>query len=99
MGGAPGFELQDIKTEPLTAEQLEQLHDLAGSYEALFSRRARKYRSLGLHEKALTEEDYRQYMLQEYTFLKRPVILIDDQVFIGKNKKNMEAVKNLLTRV
>jgi arsenate reductase len=48
------------------------MKELAGSYEALFSRRAMKYRSMGLNEMELSEDDYRKYILEEYTFLKRP---------------------------
>jgi arsenate reductase len=85
--------LQDIKTEPLTAAQLDEMKSMAGSYEALFSRIALKYRSLGLNKIELTENDYRQYILKEYTFLKRPVIIIDDLIFIGNSKKNIAAAK------
>lgn len=81
------FELQDIKHEPITSEQLDQMKTLAGSYEALFSRVARKYKMLGLKEKELSEADYRDYILNEYTFLKRPVILVEDEIFIGNSKK------------
>lgn len=87
------FEQQDIKTEAITEAQLEEMKALAGSYEALFSRRARKYKELNLKEKNLQEEDYKQYILEEYTFLKRPVVLIDDEIFIGNAKKNVEALK------
>ncbi|MDP1743987.1 MAG: ArsC/Spx/MgsR family protein, partial [Bacteroidota bacterium] len=68
------FDLQDIKIEKITASQLAEMKKMAGSYEALFSRVALKYRALGLDKKQLTEEDYKNYILQEYTFLKRPVI-------------------------
>ena len=90
------FDKQDIKTEKITPEQLEQMKELAGSYESLFSRVARKYKSLGLKEKALTEEDYKKYILEEYTFLKRPVFIIDNEIFIGNSKKNVQA---LLTKL
>lgn len=83
--------LQDIKTESISAEDLDWLASKIGSYEALFSRKALKYRAMGLHEKTLTEQDYRDLILQEYTFLKRPVIVIDDQVFVGNMKKTVEA--------
>ncbi len=69
-------QLQDIKFDPVKAIQLKKMRDLAGSYEALFSRRAQKYRQMGLHEKSLQEEDYRDLILQEYTFLKRPVLVL-----------------------
>lgn len=88
--------LQDIKTEKITATQLEELKDLAGSYEALFSRRAMKYRSLGLNDMQLEEGDYKKYIVEEYTFLKRPVILIEDSVFIGNSKKVVEKAKDAL---
>jgi arsenate reductase len=80
------FELQDIKTDPLSAKQLDKLWDRVGSYEGLFSRRARKYRSQGLAEQELSEADYRRLILEEYTFLKRPVIVVDDQVFVGSSQ-------------
>lgn len=88
-----GFELQDIKTQPVTAKQLEEMHRLAGSYEALFSRRSQKYRPMGLHEKTLGEQDYRDLILQEYSFLKRPVAIADGKIFIGNDKKTVEALK------
>lgn len=80
------FELQDIKTQPMSAEQVDQMIELAGSAEALFSRRSMKYKSMGLKDKTLEEKDYRQLIIDEYTFLKRPVLIIDDQIFIGNAK-------------
>jgi arsenate reductase (glutaredoxin) len=88
-----GFEMQDIKFEKITAAQLEQLKKMAGSYEALFSRRALKYKELGLKDKRLDEQDYRNYILNEYTFLKRPVVIIDEKIFVGSEKKTVEALK------
>lgn len=87
------FEKQDIKTEAITEAQIDEMKALSGSYEALFSRVAMKYRSMGLNEMELSEADYRKYILQEYTFLKRPVFLIDGAIFIGNSKKNVAAVK------
>ncbi len=81
------FQLQDIKTTPITKAQLSALKSEVGSYEALFSRRAMKYRAMGLHEKKLTEDDYEKLILQEYTFLKRPVIVVNNAVFVGNSKK------------
>lgn len=88
-----GYELQNIKSEKITADQLDQLKDMAGSYEALFSRRALKYKELGLKDKQLTERDYRKLILEEYTFLKRPVIVNGKKIFIGSEKKTVEALK------
>ena len=83
--------LQDIKIENIDATTLDWLKDKVGSYEALFSKRAIKYRSLGLNEMNLTEEDYRKYILEEYTFLKRPFMINGENVFIGNAKKDVEA--------
>ena len=85
--------MQDIKTEKITGAQLDEMKKMAGSYEALFSRRAMKYKELGLKDKPLTEKDYRNYILAEYTFLKRPVVIINDKIFIGSEKKNIEGLK------
>ena len=37
------FQLQDIKTEPITETQIEAMRNLTDSYESLFSKRARLY--------------------------------------------------------
>ena len=87
-----GFRFQEIKTEPITEEQVIELKELAGSYEALFSRRAKKYKEMGLKDVSLQESDYKHYLLSDYTFLQRPVIILDNQIFIGSGKKNLEAL-------
>ncbi len=96
LNGGQGFDLQDIKTEKITPEQLDFMKEKVGSYEALFSRIAMKYRSMGLNQRQLSEQDYRNLILEEYTFLKRPVIIIDDAIFVGNAKKTIEAVKEKL---
>lgn len=90
--------MQDIKTEKITGEQLDEMKKKAGSYEALFSRVALKYRALGLNEKKLDEKDYRKYILEEYTFFKRPVIIKGDNLFIGNSKKTVAAAKEVLEK-
>jgi len=92
------FEQQDIKADNINEADLDAFAKQVGSYEALFSKRAMKYKSMGLKEKNLSEDDYKQLMLDEYTFLKRPFILIDGETFIGNAKKTVEAVKIKLNR-
>ncbi len=87
------FIFQDIKTEKITAAQLAEMKKMTGSYEALFSRVALKYRALGLDKMKLSEDDYKKYILEEYTFLKRPVIIIDKKIFVGNSKNNIAAAK------
>ena len=91
-----GVELQEIKSQPITPDQLEQMKNLAGSHEAVFSRRAMSFRQRGLHEKELSEQDYKNLILDHYTFLKRPVLVMDDQIFVGNSKKVVQAAKEAL---
>jgi len=86
------FEIKDIKKDKITEEELEAMHTLAGSYEALFSRRSRSYGSLGLKNKDLSENNYKDYILSDYTFLKRPVIIDGDRIFIGNQKSNIASL-------
>lgn len=88
--------LQNIKTEAITEEQIKQMKDLAGSYEALFSKRATLYKQRDLKNKNLTETDYKNLILEHYTFLSRPVFILNNKIFIGNSKANVEAVKNEL---
>jgi len=96
LGGLKGLEHQDIKEKNISAKELDAAKKKVGSYEALFSRRARKFRIMGLHEKELTEKDYRKLILEEYTFLKRPVIVYDEEVFAGNAKKTVEAANKAI---
>ncbi len=89
----PEFILQDIKSEPITVKQVEAMEKLSGSYEALFSKRAKLYKEMDLKNQNLTERDYKHYILEHYTFLSRPVIIADDQIFIGNSKKTIETIK------
>lgn len=86
-------ELREIKSSPLSEQEVDRLAEKAGGYEAIFSKRARKYRALGLHERKLKEEDYRHYLLEDYTFLKRPVLETDERVIAGNSKSSVTEMK------
>lgn len=86
----------DIKQNPMTEDELEQLYSICGSYELLFSKKAQLYKSMGLKDKNLTEADYKKLILQHYTFLSRPVFLIKNQVFIGSTQQNLLKVHKAL---
>jgi len=91
-----GFEKQEIKTQPITVAQLEEMRAMTDSYESLFNKRAKLYKEMDLKNQNVTEADYRQYILDEYTFLKRPVFIVEDQIFIGNSKKVVESLKAIL---
>lgn len=90
------FELQDIKSQEITKLQLEEMKALAGSYEALFSKRAILYKARDLKNKSLTETDYKNLILGHYTFLSRPVTLFNTEIFVGNSKKTVEALRQAL---
>ena len=91
------FILQDIKEEDITVKQLEEMRKLSGSYEALFSKRAKLYKEMGLKDQVLTEKDFKHYILEHYTFLKRPVIIANNSIFIGNSKKTIEAANEAMS--
>ena len=82
--------LHDIKENPVTVLELEQMRALSGSYEKLFSKRAKLYKEMGLKDKSLQEVDFKRYILEHYTFLNRPVMVFDPQIFIGNSAKEVE---------
>ena len=90
------FELQNIKESLVSENQLEELRGRVGSYEELFNKQSRVYKSEKLKEKYLTEVDIKNWILKEYTLLKRPIFLFDDVIFIGNSKKNVESLQEYL---
>jgi arsenate reductase len=88
------FELQDIKFDKITLEQLEEMRSMTDNYESLLNKRARKYAEYKMQN--LSEEDLKNLILEEYTFLKRPVFIFENQMFIGNSKKVVEGLKQLL---
>lgn len=92
------FELQDIKTEPMTVKQVEEMQKMVGSYEPLFSKRATLYKEMGLKDEKLTEADYKRYILEHYTFLSRPVIIAEDRIFVGNSPKVVNSAIEYLSK-
>jgi arsenate reductase len=92
------FVKQDIKKEEITVKQLEAMRALSGSYEALFSKRAKLYKERNLKDEKLTEKDFKNLILEHYTFLQRPVIVNNEEIFIGNSAKTVEAAKKSIKR-
>ncbi len=89
----------DIKQDSITVAELEQMRALSGSYEVLFSKKAQLYKSMDLKNKSLTEEDYKKFILEHYTFLSRPVFIIKNKIYIGNTQQNMHQVMLALGNV
>lgn len=85
--------LHEIKSNPISEDTLAELKKLAGSYEALFSKRAQRYKTEGLKDKNLSENDFKKYILEHYTFLSRPVLAYNNHIFVGNSPKTVEAAK------
>lgn len=91
-----GIIFQDIKKESITVQQLEEIYALTGSYQELFNKRAQLYKQRGLKDKELTEKDYKDLILEHYTFLKRPIFIIENKVYVGNSPK---VIKELVQKL
>jgi arsenate reductase (glutaredoxin) len=89
----------DIRQNPISETDLVEMHRLSGNYEALFSKKAQLYKSMDLKNKNLTEGDYKKYLLEHYTFLSRPVFIINGEIYIGNSQKNILEVHKVLANV
>ena len=89
-----GWELREIKSQPITEDELEEMHARTKSYEALFSKKSTQIKARELDVKSLKEKDFKKLILDHYSFLKRPVFISDDAIFIGNDKKNVEALND-----
>ena len=87
----------DIKKTPMNKDQLNYLYKIEGSYENLINKRAMLFKTLGLRNKALEENDYKKLLLEHYTFLKRPVLAYDNNLFIGNSSNVIIKMKKFLS--
>lgn len=87
------WELREIKTEPITEKELSEMYKLTKSYESLFSKKSTQIKLRGIDVKSLQEKDFKKLILDHYTFLKRPVFITDKEIFVGSDKKNLEAMQ------
>ena len=91
------FIFREIKSIPITIQELELIHDLSKNYESIFNKRAKLFSEKKLKNIILTELEYKNYILENYTFLKRPVIITGNEIFIGNSKKNVLELKKHLS--
>lgn len=89
----------DIRQNPITEQELEEMYALSRSYEALFSKKAQLYKSMDLKNKSLTEADFKKYLLEHYTFLSRPVVIFNNEIFIGNTQPNVLKLTKALQSV
>lgn len=87
------WEMREIKKEPITREEVEAMYKITNSYEDLFSKKSTQIKLRELDLKTMGEDDFKEMLLDHYTFLKRPVFLTDTEIFIGNDKKNIENLR------
>ena len=88
------WELRELKSSPITEEELAQMYAQTKSYEALFSRRSTQIKARDIDVKSLEEKDFKELILDHYSFLKRPVFLTAKEIFIGNEKKNIQNLED-----
>ncbi len=93
-----GVKLIDVKKQIITETDLDFAANKLGGYEVLFNKRAQKYRQRGLNNKTLTEQDFKDLILEEYTFMKRPLLITKNEVVGGNSKKSVEQMALLLNQ-
>lgn len=91
-----GWELREIKSEPVTEDELAEMYEKSKSYEALFSKKSRQIKQRGIDVKSLKEKDFKKLILEHFSFLKRPVFVTDDSIFLGNDKANLEKLDEYL---
>ena len=91
------WELRELKSSPITEEELAQMYEHTQSYEALFSRRSTQIKARDIDVKSLEEKDFKNLILAHYSFLKRPVFLTDQEIFVGNDKNNIEKLEEFFS--
>lgn len=91
------FEQREIKSSTITEKELEKMYAFSKSYEALFSKKSTQIKERNIDVKSLQEEDFKRLILDDYRFLKRPVFIFDDEVFVGSDKKILENLRDKLS--
>ena len=79
----------DLKKHPINESELQELFDFSKSYESLFNKRAVLFREMKKKFNNVSEKDYKKLLLSHYSFLKRPVLLINGKLFIGNSKETV----------
>ncbi len=92
------WQLRELKSENITAEELAELYRFTQSYEALFSKKSTQIKERNLDIQSLKEEDFKKLILEHYSFLKRPVFITDQEVFIGNDKNNVEQLRSYFSK-
>lgn len=86
--------IRDIKQDSLLRKEIEDLAKMLGGPAELFSKRAIKYREMKLNEREVPAAEMLDLMTDEYTFLKRPIMVIGKRATAGFFEKSFESFLN-----
>lgn len=90
------WNIREIKSNPIQPHELETLRVGVNSYDDLLNKRSRNYQALGLKNQNLSESELKEWILKDYTFLKRPAFIINGNVFAGNSKAIIDKVKEVI---
>jgi arsenate reductase len=93
--GVPVRSFRNLKEEPLSVDEVRGLAAKVGGVETLFSKRAMKYRAMGLHEREVPEDEMVRLMSEEYTFVTRPAIVRGGRATAGFSSKRFATAPEL----
>ncbi|WP_236972924.1 arsenate reductase family protein [Membranihabitans marinus] len=88
--------LQDIKAVPPSAADIDFFYQKTQSYKALINGRSMEFRKRSIKPSEIDESRAKELLLDHYAFLKRPVIQIDDRIFVGNSAKTISEIKQHL---
>lgn len=84
------FERRDIRKQPLSRTEVANLARMAGGADKLFSRRALAYRRRNLHERTLAPDEMIDLMVEDDTFIRRPIIAQGERVLPGCTARQLD---------
>lgn len=84
---------RDLFKDPLSVEELESLFARIGrSVTEMVSTRSRPYRDLGLADRDLSSEELLALMADHPALIRRPIVVIDRESYVGFNREGLEAL-------
>ncbi len=83
------YEFRDVKKDPLSEEELSYLIERVG-LETLVNKRGMKWRSLGLSDKKLSDNELADLLMEHQVMIKRPVVAAESAVIVGFDEEALE---------
>lgn len=90
------WQLREIKTEPITPDELSEIKKFAGNYESVFSKKSTQIKARNIDVTKLTDGEMGNLILEHYSFLKRPVFLFEYRILADSTKENIQELQKLL---